>query len=132
MLFFEMLAMLVAVYGWNFRILQTKMLVKRALSEESSYEISSKLLRNSEGALLILARLYFFQFLHNTYFFSAMCLLQLPCTNTQSQWYQRLNMWYQQSTGVQTHWHRESATKGTEGYQHIESVVPKTDHVVPD
>ena len=40
-------------------------------------------------------------------------------------------MWYQQSTGVQTHWHRESATKGTEAYQHIESVVPKTDHVVP-
>ena len=34
----------------------------------------------------------------------------------------------------ETHWHRElgtRGTKGTEGYQHIESVVPKTQHVVP-
>ena len=34
----------------------------------------------------------------------------------------------------ETYWHRESGTrgtKGTEGYQHIESVVPKTQHVVP-
>ena len=30
-----------------------------------------------------------------------------------------------------THWHRERGTKGTKGYQHIESVVPKTQHVVP-
>ena len=33
----------------------------------------------------------------------------------------------------ETHWHRElgtRGTKGTEGYQHIESVVPKTQHVV--
>ena len=31
----------------------------------------------------------------------------------------------------ETYWHRESGTRGTEGYQHIESVVPKTQHVVP-
>ena len=34
----------------------------------------------------------------------------------------------------ETHWHRElgtRGTKGTEGYQHIESVVPKTQYVVP-
>ena len=34
----------------------------------------------------------------------------------------------------EAHWHRElgtRGTKGTKGYQHIESVVPKTDHVVP-
>ena len=70
------------------------MLVKRALSEESSYEISSKLLRNSEEALLILARLYFFQFLHNTISL-ALCVVAIAL------------------------------------YQHTESVVPKTEHVVP-
>ena len=34
----------------------------------------------------------------------------------------------------ETHWHREvgsRGTKGTERYQHIESVVPRTQHVVP-
>ena len=40
-------------------------------------------------------------------------------------------MWYQQSTGVQRDSLTQSGTKGTEGYQHIESVVPKTQHVVP-
>ena len=30
----------------------------------------------------------------------------------------------------ETHWHREHGTRGTEGYQHIEAVVPKTQHVV--
>ena len=32
---------------------------------------------------------------------------------------------------TETHWHREHGTRGTKGYQHIESVVPKTQHVVP-
>ena len=32
---------------------------------------------------------------------------------------------------TETHWHRERGTKGNEGYQHIESVVPKAQHVVP-
>ena len=38
-------------------------------------------------------------------------------------------MWLQQSTGVQ----RDSLTQRAwyQGYQHIESVVPKTQHVVP-
>ena len=32
---------------------------------------------------------------------------------------------------MQRHSLTQSGTRGTEGYQHIESVVPKTDHVVP-
>ena len=31
----------------------------------------------------------------------------------------------------ETHWHRERGTRGIKGYQHIELVVPKTQHVVP-
>ena len=51
------------------------MSINRALSTESSYEIS---LRNAAGALVILVRFEFFQSLHYTCFSSAIRQLQVP------------------------------------------------------
>ena len=77
MLFFGLPAILVAIYGWNFRILQT-MLIKRALNKESSYEISLKLDEKFSRGISYSSQIVFFQFLHYTCFSSAICSLQVP------------------------------------------------------
>ena len=78
MLFFELPAILVAAYGWNFRILQTLNAYQRAVNKESSYEISSKLDERFSRSISYSGQIVFFQFLHYTCFSSAICPVQVP------------------------------------------------------
>ena len=79
MFFSELPAILVAVYDWNFRILQTIIKsIKRALNKESSYEISLKLDEKCSRGISYSRQNVFFQSLHYTCFSSATCPLQVP------------------------------------------------------
>ena len=80
MFFFGLPAILVAVYGWNFRILQL-MSIKRALNKESSYEISLNLDEKHSRGISYSSQIVFFQSLHYTCFSSAICPLQVPGPN---------------------------------------------------
>ena len=80
MFFFGLLVILVAIYGWNFRILQT-MSIKRALNKEISYEISLKLDEKCSRGISYSSQIVFFQSLHYTCFSSAICPLQVPALN---------------------------------------------------
>ena len=80
MFFFGLPAILVAVCGWNFRILQT-ILIKRALNKESLYEISLKLDEKFSRDISYSSQIVFLQFLHYTRFSSAICPLQVPATD---------------------------------------------------
>ena len=70
-------AILVAIYGWNLKILQT-MVIKRALSWESSYEVSLKLDEKFSRVISHSCQMVFFQFLHYTCFSGAICPMQGP------------------------------------------------------
>ena len=72
---FGLPAILVAVYGWNFRILHE---YQRALNKESSYEISLKLDEKCSRGITYSSQIVFFQSLHYTCFSSAVCPLQVP------------------------------------------------------
>ena len=76
MLFFGLPVILVAVYGWNFRILQTVNAYKK-----SSYEISLKLDEKFSRGISYSNQIVFFQFLHHTCFSNAICPLQVPVSN---------------------------------------------------
>ena len=77
MFFFGLPAILVAVYGWNFRILQT-ISIKRALNKESLYDISLKLDEKCNRDISYSSQIVFFQSLHYTCFSSVICPLQVP------------------------------------------------------
>ena len=77
MFFFGLPAILVAVYGWIFRILQT-MSIKRALNKEIPYEISLKLDEKGSRGISYSSQIVFFQSLHYTCLSSAICPLQVP------------------------------------------------------
>ena len=77
MFFFGLPAILVAVCGWNFRILQT-ISIKRARNKESSYEISLKLDEKCSRGISYSSQVVFFHSLHHTCFSSAICPLQVP------------------------------------------------------
>ena len=81
MFFFGLPAILVAIYGWNFRILQT-MSIKRPLNKKSSYEISLHLDEKCSRGISCSSQIVFFQSLHYTCFSSAICPLQLPVFDT--------------------------------------------------
>ena len=78
MLFFGLPAILVAVYGWNFRILQTINAYQKSTNKESSYEISLKLDEKFSRGISYSGQIVFSQFLHYTCFSSAICPLQVP------------------------------------------------------
>ena len=74
MVFFELPAILVHVYGWNFRILQT---INAYQNKENAYEISLKLDEKFMLGISYSGQIVFFQFLHYTYFSSTICPLQM-------------------------------------------------------
>ena len=79
MFFFGLPAILVAVYGWNFRILQLELMsIRRALNKESSHEISLNLVEKCSGGIGYSSQIMFLQSLHYTCFSSAICQLQVP------------------------------------------------------
>ena len=77
MLFFELPAILVAVYGWKFRILQTINAYQKSTQQ-------GKLVRNLEldekfsRGISYSGQIVFFQFLHFTCFSSTIYPLQVP------------------------------------------------------
>ena len=73
---FGLLAILVDMCGWNFKIKQT-MLIKRALSRESSYEVSIKLDEKLSRVIFHSSQIVFFQFVHYTCYSGAVCPLQV-------------------------------------------------------
>ena len=57
------------------------MSIKRALNEESSYEISLKLDEKYSRGISYSSQIVFFQSLHYTCFFGAVCRLEVPAIN---------------------------------------------------
>ena len=57
------------------------MLIKRVFNKESSYQISLKLDEKFSRGISYSNQIVFFQFLHSTCFFSAICPLQVPGFN---------------------------------------------------
>ena len=81
MFFIGLLVILVAVYSWNFRILQTINEYQKSTQQgklvRNLFEVW---MRNAVGASDILVRL-FLQSLHYTCFSSTICPLQVPALN---------------------------------------------------
>ena len=82
MLFFELPAILVAVYCWNFRILQTINAYQKSTQQgklvSKAHPVSLKLDEKFSRCISYSGQIVFFQFLHYTCFSSAICPLQVP------------------------------------------------------
>ena len=81
MFFFELPAILVAVYGWNFRILQTSNAYQKSTQQGKLVRISLKFDEKFNRGISYSGQIVFFQFLHYTCFSSAICPLQVPGLN---------------------------------------------------
>ena len=67
-----------AIYNWNFRILQTINAYQKSTPQGNSHEISLKLDEKFSRGISYSGQIVFFQFLHYTCFFSTICPLQVP------------------------------------------------------
>ena len=78
MLVFELSTVLAAVYGLNFRILETINAYQKSTFKESSYKISLKLDEKCSRGISYSSQIVFFQLLHYTCVSGAICPLQVP------------------------------------------------------
>ena len=78
MIFFELPAILVAVYGWNFRILQTINAYQKSTQQRKLIRNFFKIGQKFSRGISYSGQIVFFQFLHYTCFSGAICPLQVP------------------------------------------------------